>query len=238
MRIKTDIQFAVNSSKVKRTLIAMSMNFLFLAPSFGQGGPVLPTNSIIETPINSSNSNNSTFLTTLLLSFQVKANDRNAMIQWSTFFETDFYLFTIERTTDIVNWETIHQIEGVGNTSGESLYTWVDENPYLNNSYYRLKIEDLNGNMEYSDIKSFSLSGTEGLNIMAYPNPVSSYLLIEGTATDLENLTIKNAYGLEVNSIAPIIWEGTNQLGIDVSALPSGYYYLKATTNVVKISKL
>lgn len=222
--------------RLNRLILIVSVNLILTSATFGQGS--LGSHSTDKSPIENSSTDNPNFLHTLLARFEVDASQRDAQIEWSTLFEVNYYHYSIERTVDLVLWKSIYEIDGAGNPSGESIYSWVDKQPAMGTSYYRLKMEDIDGNVEYSTVKSFSLDNSESNVLVAYPNPVNDYLIVEGTASDLTNLSIVNAFGLEVNAHSTTFLEDANHLGIDVSNLRTGYYYIKTATNVVKISKL
>ena len=78
----------------------------------------------------------------------------------------------------------------------------------------------------------------ETSELLAYPNPATSNLTIEGSTNELENFTILSASGLDLSSTAHIIVKNSNSLIIDVSTLPTGFYYIKTPTNLIKVSKL
>lgn len=221
---------------VKCSIFVLGVLLCLISSTFGQG--ISPSNSTLKHPLENSNPGNSNFLYTLLESFEVKSIERDAMIKWSTLFETNYHLYTIERTSDVNHWETMCEVHCAGNPSGEAMYSWVDGNPLLGTSYYRLKITDIDGNSEYSAIKAFCLNYEGNIELLAYPNPFTDYVIIEGSTYDLSNLSIINAAGLEVGSNAAIFWEDSNHLSVDVSTFRSGCYYIKTPINVFKISKL
>lgn len=176
----------------------------------------------------------------LLLSFDVETSQRHALIQWSTFLEFDYSVFTIERSTDRVHWEDIYQTESGANFAmGQCLYSWIDDNPCLSISYYRLKIVNINGDIQYSLVKSFNFNDIVDVSqLLVYPNLTNGNLTIEGSTNDLDKLIILDASGIDVISTVNIIVANSNIINLDVSALSSGHYFIKTPTNLVKVSKL
>ncbi|NRA10894.1 MAG: hypothetical protein HRT57_02935 [Crocinitomicaceae bacterium] len=74
--------------------------------------------------------------------------------------------------------------------------------------------------------------------LRAYPNPTLNNLTIEGSAADLAELNILNKHGLDASTSIRITDSSPGKLIIDVSELPSGNYYVKTPTTLVKLSKL
>ena len=128
-------------------------------------------------------------------------------------------------------------MESGESTTEEVLYAWSDEKPHSELSYYRLKIGDKNGEYQYSQVKAFYLNSIEGTGLLAYPNPAVDNVILEGAASDIAHLTILDAQGLDVSLNATLTLGYSNHLIIDVSAFPSGFYYLKTPENVVKLYK-
>jgi hypothetical protein len=217
----------------------MIMTSLISTSSFGQLENIHSYSD--QNPSNFNTKFDDTFAQNLLLlSFDVETSQRHALIQWSTFLEFDYSVFTIERSTDRVHWEDIYQTEsGANYIMGQCLYSWIDDNPCISISYYRLKIVDVNSNIEYSLVKSFNFNDIVDLSqLLVYPNSTNGNLTIEGSTNDLDKLIILDASGVDVISNVNIVLANSNSINLDVSALPSGHYFIKTPTNLVKVSKL
>jgi len=77
------------------------------------------------------------------------------VLEWSTASERDNDFFTLERSSDGINWKVVDQQDGAGTTSQLHLYSYDDaafESGRVN--YYRLSQTDLNGLAETFDIIS------------------------------------------------------------------------------------
>lgn len=66
-------------------------------------------------------------------------------IVWTTVSEQNNDYFTIEKTEDGVSFEEVSKIEGAGNTMTPQNYSWTDETPSREVSYYRLSQFDFDG---------------------------------------------------------------------------------------------
>lgn len=136
----------VNSSKVQFLLDAQNIKDKFI--SFA-----------------TSNSNSS--LPIHLVSFQAEAlSDKTIQLNWATESEINNEYFSIERSIDKINFESILEVKATKN-QGFKNYTAFDKNPLPGFSYYRLKQTDFDAQISYSSLKSVYLSFSK---IDIYPN--------------------------------------------------------------------
>ncbi|MBS1531185.1 MAG: T9SS type A sorting domain-containing protein [Bacteroidetes bacterium] len=166
-----------------------------------------------------------------LLSFSaVKANTattRRVQLSWTTENEENYTDFTIERSTDTGKTWTV---AGSAPATGIGDYGVFDNYPALHN-LYRLKSEDINGTISYSDVIPISYANqSNGLtadNISVYPNPASSVInlnIINPLAqSGPYRVMITNSLGLQVMqaSMAETAWQTS------VSNLVPGTYIIK-----------
>lgn len=100
-----------------------------------------------------------------LTSFSARnLNDFN-FIEWSTFTENNNDYFTIERSSDGINWESISEIDGSGNSTSLINYTHLDFYFKKNSlNYYRLSQTDFDGNYKIYPIISVDNRGKESID--------------------------------------------------------------------------
>lgn len=166
------------------------------------------------------------------LSFDVKNKNNTAKINWSTASEKNNDYFTVEKSIDGKQWVSLAKIDGAGNTNSTSSYTWIDNNPSIGTSYYRIKQTDFDGQTDYSSIESFILEGSE---IKLYPNPATNVINIKSSnKINDDSVLILNSFGQDVSNKLNRI--STNQ--IDVSSLPAGFYSIIINGNSTKFQKL
>lgn len=114
-----------------------------------------------------------------LVEFNGVNNIDHNIITWVTVTEINNDYYTLERSTDGVNWSEINVTDGAGNSLTPILYSYKDYN-YIENvtNYYRLKQTDFDGVFKY-------------FNIIYITN---------GTSKKPKLLGIYNYMGQEVNS--------------------------------------
>lgn len=128
------------------------------------GAISLSNNSVSLTP-------NETSLPTELLSFNSVCKDQKVILEWSTATETNSDYYLIERSANAINWVTIGKAAGAGNSSSIKNYSFTDEEPLSEASYYRLKQTDHDLKFKYSPIISFKGCKENLPELLVYPNP-------------------------------------------------------------------
>ncbi len=108
------------------------------------------------------------------ISFDGKMTTNEVLLNWKTAGEQQNYAFEIERSSNAKSFEKIGIIKGNGSTNQANSYTFIDQQPFKNISYYRLKQIDFDGSFSYSRIVAVIDPNTanEDPAIVIYPNPV------------------------------------------------------------------
>lgn len=116
-----------------------------------------------------------TILPLSLTLLEVKAlnDDKLVKVIWKTENEKSFDKFEIEKSVDSKKFQIIGSINGKGNSDGINNYTFEDINPNIGINYYRLKMIDLDGTSQYSNIVSANYIDTEN-NLMILENPTKN----------------------------------------------------------------
>jgi Secretion system C-terminal sorting domain len=159
-----------------------------------------------------------------LVHFKAQNTEGGNQITWQTASEKNVAYFDIERSTDGLVFQKIGTLKAIGNSNTTQSYQFFDRNP-LSTGYYRLKIRDLDGNTE--DSKTVFIMHTKGQKMHIFPNPARYNMTVSGVLNDEYNVT---------DLLGRVILRGVfseNQTNIDVSAMPSGLYFLK-TKNVIE----
>nr|WP_161792107.1 T9SS type A sorting domain-containing protein [Pedobacter glucosidilyticus] len=171
-----------------------------------------------------------------LKSFTATSSKGVSKLNWATASESNNRGFEIQRSVDGQEFTAIGFVgskAAQGNSSSLIDYSYEDKTATTGTQYYRLKQIDLNGDFEYSAIKSVSI-GLNIADIKIYPNPVSTTLSL---ATPLHlrgaNYIVYNLAGQEL--IKGKI-DGLTQ--IEVANLSPGTYFIKVESAQKEIQSL
>lgn len=169
-----------------------------------------------------------------LMSFEAKVSDKIVQLSWRTATESNNAYFTVERSGNGTDWQSVTKIEGAGDSNELKEYQTVDYAPISGVSYYRLKQTDFDGSFSYSRIVSVQRS-LEAISI--YPNPTEDQITVIGTDSELSTFKVYDANGKNVTNMVKTLITGATSLVIDLSNLKSGYYILETASQTHKIYK-
>jgi hypothetical protein len=155
--------------------------------------------------------------------------DRKVQLKWVTTDEENNAAFLIERAGLDNRFVQIGSLPGVKEHIGEKHYSYVDENPLANVSYYRIVQVDVDGTKNYFDIKKVFNRGTGADEVVVSPNPfkgdVSAFISV-GTPQRVL-ITLSDLSGKVLKTSVGIYGAGSSELKISTSHLPAGVYVLK-----------
>lgn len=165
-----------------------------------------------------------------LSSFNVKKVDEGAEITWVTESEINNDYFTIEKSSDGVDYSVLGEVVGAGNSNGKLTYSYIDDAVESGVNYYRLKQTDFDGKFEYFPPKSITNNGDASGSFSirtVKPNPFTDQFTIEIESDDysIVNLLISNINGKQEHSTQINIDEGvTEYVYGEGSSLSPGIY--------------
>lgn len=163
-----------------------------------------------------------------LVSFNATAMEKRVDLRWTTASELNNASFTIERSMDMQEWETILSMPGAGNSQSVLNYASEDLSPLPRTSYYRLRQTDYDGASTVSDIVSVSFEGAVGTLTM-FPNPAQDLVTAIYDAEDaMAKLSVFNELG---QTMSLPVQAKAGRTEFDVSMLPAGTYVVMLTTN-------
>ena len=158
-----------------------------------------------------------------LKSFDLHKVEEGVLLDWTTATETNNDYFSIERTLDGENVETIAYVDGAGNSNILRSYNYVDNNPPTGTVYYRIRQTDFDGKTEAFDWKSIIIDKKDVLKL--YPNPVSNNVLNlkYGDYNGEGLIQIYDLQGKLVYSQSIYFNNGLSKLQLSIK---SGYYFI------------
>ncbi len=174
-----------------------------------------------------------------LISFTGETQAQGNMLKWVTASETENDFFTLERSTDGINFELINTQKGAGTTGDINSYTYLDREAPNGISYYKLWQTDLDGTLNYVDIVALT-RGEASLAINSLlPIPVLEFLELTYTSVSESQveLQIYDALGKQLGSKSVGANVGLNIENLDVSVYPPGMYFLTIHQGDVTITE-
>ena len=154
--------------------------------------------------------------------FIARQTSDGVKFEWQTVSEKDNDYFTIEYSTDALNFSELATVSGAGTSTEIINYEYNYSTNTAGVMYYRLRQTDYDGQTECSDIVALTLAGHQTANvsnidIKIYPNPATDYVQINGDG--IVSVEFVNANG-RVLSAAGL------QASYSVSNLPKGVNYV------------
>lgn len=159
-------------------------------------------------------------------------------LSWSTGAELNNSHFIVERSTDARIFESIGEVASKQDPNGGNTYTFVDQRPYQQKSYYRLKQIDLDGKYSYSPMVEI----LEDLSaVKLYPNPLKigeELNLFIGSKIGAEiKIELFNPMGQVISRTAFVAKSNAVEHALDISNLNPGYYIISVQNENVKETK-
>jgi hypothetical protein len=147
-----------------------------------------------------------------------------ASLKWSSGGETSLAKYTIERSTDGINYISIGSVTANGNSAGS--YEYTDANVARAINFYRLKMVNTNGSFTYSSIVRVNNKPAASSTVSVYPSPASSTISTEFSAEQSQDasLTVIDAMGRIYMQQNIKIQKGNNNITVPVNKLSKGTY--------------
>lgn len=164
-------------------------------------------------------------------------------LNWSAACSSTSATFDIERSADGKNFTSINSITATQERCNLP-FTYSDNNTLSGNAFYRIKIIDTEGKINYSSIVKLGNQQKDMQLTAMLPNPVSNTAQLSITTSKKDNvqLAIVSVDGKMVYSNTVQVQTGSSVVSIDVSGLSKGTYIIKGVfgdgqTNAIKFIK-
>ena len=138
-------------------------------------------------------------------------------LKWTTLSEINYNFFTVQRSINGMQFESIGIVKAKGSNVGSTLYIYDDTEPINGSSYYRLKQTDFDDNIFYSS-PVFVHENFNVLPIIIYPNPAFKNQIV--SLNKYADLVI-------LNDLNQVVFEAKHVKEIDISFFQSGAYIVK-----------
>jgi uncharacterized repeat protein (TIGR01451 family) len=153
-----------------------------------------------------------------LVSFTASKENTNSKLKWITENSSTENYFDIEHSTTGNDFVKLNRVVAQQST-GSKVYTFIDDKVKNEINYYRLKMVDQNGQINYSETREVRFDKNNSVQIQVFPNPVFKN-------SDI-NIVITNNY---VQATVRI----TNSIGM----LMQQYFFNKNHTIIINTTNL
>lgn len=176
------------------------------------------------------------------VSFSADIQSGKVHLKWITASETNNAYFSVERSSDAVQFSEISRVKGKGTVTAFSQYQYTDLNPFTGISYYRLRQVDTDGKFAYSKTVVVEHNPAE-LAVALYPNPVAEnqivFLQIAAPALETVQVQVMTLLGESVSSTTHQLNSGTHLIEMNTGGFSAGIYLIHVRSgNTVKTLKL
>jgi hypothetical protein len=135
-----------------------------------------------------------------LLSYSAELADRKVIVRWSTSSEINADHYTIERSSNGIDYTAIGNVAASGTISSAQSYSFTDEFPLPGTSFYRLSQTDADNHKQYIGIKKIDNSVTRVFDVKT----LSTY---NKTLTLQISTPVAGVYELQVYDLSGRKWK-------------------------------
>jgi hypothetical protein len=162
--------------------------------------------------------------------FTLSNQNNSVMLQWQTSYELNTLNFTVQYSTDGINFKDIAVVPASGNSSNGKTYNYTHVDPLPVTGYYRVFQTDINGKTNFSGIiKNTWQSSKEKDFVLTANTIVNGSIKIQLNKTAV--ITLLSVDG-------KMVYSSNMEVGINyinVSILSKGYYFLRSADQSQKI---
>lgn len=171
-----------------------------------------------------------------LLSFSGEMKEKTTVLtQWRTATEQNTRFFEVQRSNDGLNFVTLGKVAAAGQSAKIQSYYFEDLKPKIGVNYYRLKVNDVDGKVSFSNTISvfFSDSKTDSdnpsvLSLTTYPNPTSEDVNVRFELKNKAKMTVTltDLNGRSLYTFQETFSEGIHNFVLPTQDLAQGVYVL------------
>lgn len=170
--------------------------------------------------------------------FTANKSNNQVDLRWTTSSENGIKNYVVEKSTDgksFKEYALVPAVNQISNSYKVTDYLTGNEKGLL---FYRIRNQEFSGDISYSETRLIRIntSGTDGIKLTTYPNPVTSELRIsipESWQNQRVVYQVSNTTGNKVYQKEASAANQTEQLNL--SNLPSGLYTLQVNYNGTQI---
>jgi len=166
-----------------------------------------------------------TALPIVQLSLEANRQEKSVDVVWSIAAEIDFNHYVVERSIDGQNFSEIGTVDSNDGAAYPRGYIFVDEHPLYKITYYRLKIVNADGSVDYSHV--VSVPGLYNFSLALYPNPFENNTTVQINGINEASLSIWNYQVIDMNGRIVESGQSTSYAQNIGSHLSAGVYVVE-----------
>jgi hypothetical protein len=161
----------------------------------------------------------------VLTSFDAERSGSSVTVNWKTEQEFNSKGFEIQRSSDNINFETVGFVSSQNSNSSVAQYYSFTDNSNISgaNSYYRIKMIDLDNTFSFTGIKTVKGSGFQA-EVKVFPNPAHA-----NSKVTIGNLSEPSAIRVFDNTGRLVQQTTSTGTSVDLTHLQKGNYFIKIT---------
>jgi trimeric autotransporter adhesin len=223
--------YAVNNGDKYRLIVATTLANLGSVGCQVTDGVSIITLTVLDCP---------TALSTNLLSFNGHLSGNRANLSWTMSKEDEPLTFTIERSTDGINFVPAGSVPSYNNYVSEvNYYSFIDPVPVNGSAWYRIIVTN-SANKKKTSRSILLKTGTDDFGLTSVVNPFKNELIFEIISNRPSHITaeLMDLLGKPVKKVSYNIYPGTNSLSIpNTNILAPGIYTLRIVNKDMIINK-
>ena len=166
-------------------------------------------------------------LPVVLLSFTGECSPQGLDFKWATASEVNSKSFTLEHSSNLIDWQALHTQAAAGFSSSQKTYSAQLPADKNYGPYFRLHQQDFDGKFENFPPLHLECSENTGSGLLLYPNPSQGQVQVSGFSGTLD-WQIIDASGRQLRS-GRLNSEGA-PAALSTDGLPAGLYIFQTTT--------
>lgn len=173
-----------------------------------------------------------------LLNFDGEKENAQVKLFWKTTYEKDNDYFTIEKSSDAINFFGIGDLKSKGNSFSNNEYELYDHNPFSGINYYRLKQTNIDKTFKYS--QTINIQFNNNYDFSVFPNPLNNnqtlLITLNNNFKSQVELTIYDASGKIVLTRFFNIAD-QKEIKLENLNLSSGLYVVRLNNDFMSMTK-
>jgi len=173
-----------------------------------------------------------------LMSFNANCESGNVVLSWTTATEKNNDYFTLLRSIDGVNFESIGTVAGAGNSTSANSYDFIDRNSNGLSYYYKLSQTDYDGTEStFGPIRSTPCSSSGTLTANAYQTGQDEISVLIGNPEESQvSVMLFNLDGKLILSHHQAYAQGEHLVRMNTSSLATGIYLVRVQSGQETVS--